>query len=181
MGAKLQIWFKHLWWASLLLLASCNLDTPNPSPLPNVVIPSQTAIPAPSNILYGDLTDESAVMAGICFEGAFDARGKIFLLKTALDHINFYDQADNARLCRRNVARMPFDFDNGAVLVGIWSYGRGCTSQHTITAYERDEEAKTITIRASFATQGDCNYELLQPLWIGVPNAQAYGVTLVVE
>jgi hypothetical protein len=181
MGAKIQICFKQMLLASLLLLAGCNLEMPTPAPLPNVVIPAQTARPTPSNGLYGDLTDESTVMAGICFEGAFDARGKVFLLKTALDHINFYDQADNARLCRRNVARMPFDFENGAVLVGIWSYGTGCTAQHTITAYERDEEAKNIVIRASFVTEGECNYELLRPLWIGVPNAQGYSVMLMVE
>jgi len=121
--------------------------------------------------LLGDLQDVSELMSGICFESAFDARERIFILRTAFDHIRFYDDADNSRLCRRVVRRYPFNFDGGTVLIGVWNYGIGCTASHTIERVERDDTAKQIMIRARLSIEGECNYELLRPLWLSVPDA----------
>ncbi len=176
----------RLWRAAALLglaagLAGCLLTNrptmtiiPNP---PQTVIP-QTPTPPPD--LRASLEDAAQVMAGVCFEAAYDARGRAFVLTSPIDHINFYDQVDASRLCRWPVERRPFDFAGGRALVGVWSYGRGCTASHEIVEAVRDPEAMTIRIVARFSTQGECSYELIRPLWLAVPGAEGYRITLEV-
>jgi len=180
----------------ILVTSGCNLSLGSDSEsLPNIRIvtePTQTPIssqdvsttnidPTPqSTELWDGIYDASEVMWGICFEAAFDAQGTVFTLRNAEEHIKFYDDADNSQLCRRPVGRNPFDFSNGDILTGIWSYGFGCTANHTIDTVTRDDDAKTITIQATFQTDGDCNYELIRPFWLRIANAQDYAVALVV-
>lgn len=167
-------------WASVvvvLLCAGCLLT----SPVPMTPLATTTPVLTPAPATPALTTDENAVMAGICFEAAYDARGRVFVLSSAIDHINFYDLADNARLCRQKVTRVPFDFGSGRALIGTWSYGSGCTASHRITAVLRDTDARTITIQARFATEGDCPYELLRPLWLAVSNAEGYTLALEIS
>lgn len=106
-------------------------------------------------------------MYGVCFEAALDASGQVFVLRSAEEHIQFYNEADNSSLCLRPVQRNPFDFQGGErVLAGLWSYGTGCTARHEVTDYTLTDDTLTIDLR--FITEGDCNYELVRPFWIGV-------------
>lgn len=176
------------------LLCSCNLaDDMTFGATPNQVrIPQTTATPDDTWLVppvTGDYTpaeypsglvDALPVMSGICFEAAYDAAGDIFVLESADAHINFYDLADNSQLCRQPVDRYPFNFSAGGVLAGTWSYGRGCTAHHTITAYDRNDFQQTIDITAEFSTEGDCYYELVQPFWVGIPSAQGYEISITV-
>jgi len=139
------------------------------------VTPISSATPFPAG-----LVDALPVMSGICFEAANDAAGQVFVLRNAEDHIHFYDLADNARLCRRPVTRYPFDFSSGAVLAGLWSRGQGCVARHDILSVERDDSKRQISIRLQFITEGDCNYELVRPFWVGIPDAQAYDIHIEV-
>jgi hypothetical protein len=125
-------------------------------------------------------TDENLVMSGVCFEAALDTAGEVFVLRDARAHIRFYDLADNSQLCRRPVTRYPFDFSGGRVLAGLWSYGRGCTARHDLLAVERDDAAKTLLIRLRFVTEGECDYELLRPFWIGLREAGDYQIRIEV-
>lgn len=125
-------------------------------------------------------TDASDVMAGICFEAANDATGRVFVIRSSAELDTFFGLADNSQLCRRPVERGAFDFANGRVLVGIWSAGNGCKAQHDVDAFERDNEAKTIVIRLTLVIEGDCPYELVRPFWIGIPNAQEHDITISV-
>jgi hypothetical protein len=102
-------------------------------------------------------------------------------MRNAAQQIEFYDLADNSHYCRRPVTRYPFDFSNGRVLAGLWSYGRGCTARHDVLDIQRDDEAKTLMIHLRFVTEGDCNYELLQPFWIGLDGMQEYEIGVEVE
>jgi len=135
---------------------------------------TSTPLPAP-------WSDENAVVSGICFESAFDAAGQTFIIRDAESHIQFYELADNSHLCRRAVTRIPFDFSGGRVLAGLWSKGIGCTAQHRVNSFERDEAAKKIVIMLQFETEGDCGYELLRPFWIGIPDAADYEIEFIVS
>jgi hypothetical protein len=164
-----------------ILLAACSLTGPErivitATSLPPTTTPAQTFTPSPY-----PWTDENAVMGGICFEAALDASGELFVLRNAANLIEFYDLADNSQFCRRPVTRYPFDFSDGPVLAGLWSSGRGCTARHDVLDVQRDDAEKTLMIRLRFVTEGDCNYELVQPFWIGLAGMQAYEIEVVVE
>lgn len=140
--------------------------------------PQVTAIP--SNFPQGVYDALPSVM-GICFEASWDAADQVFIMRNAEEHINFYDLADNSELCRRAVRRIPFDFATGDILIGTWNRGLGCTAQHEIVNYVRDDNARTIVIQASFSTEGDCPYELVRGFWLGIEDAQDYDIRLEVE
>lgn len=126
-------------------------------------------------------SDESAVTSGICFEAALDAANQLFILRNSAELIALYDLADNSEFCRHPVTRYPFDFSNGRVLAGFWSYGRGCTARHEVLDIQQDDSAKRLTIRLRFVTEGDCPYELLRPFWVGLDGVQDYEIEMVVE
>ncbi len=189
-----------LWGGLCLLLTSCFAGLPPAVTPVNVRIPlaltptvlsddtplstAQAAQPESAYTpvaLPPGLGDELPVMSGICFESAYDAAGRIFVLRSAEDHIRFYDLADNSGLCRQPVTRYPFDFANGRVLAGGWSRGNGCTARHDVTDYQRDDTAKIITLTARFITDGACLYELVRPFWVSFPDAGSYDIRIVVN
>jgi hypothetical protein len=156
--------------------------------------PEQTAKPAPvlttlqppilataSNGSTVVWTDELSVMRGICFESAFDAAGRTFVMRNADELNTFFDLSDNSQLCRQPVERQSFDFSDGRILAGIWSIGSGCTARHQVTGIEVDDEQKKFTMRLRFVTEGDCNYELVRPFWVGLNSVTDYEISLVVE
>lgn len=120
-------------------------------------------------------------MSGICFEAALDAAGRVFVLRSADEHIRFYDLADASGLCRQPVQRHPFSFEGGRVLAGLWSAGRGCDALHEIDDVLRDDTARAFFVRLRFITLGGCNYELVRPFWIGIDQAADYAIELRVE
>lgn len=138
--------------------------------------PAATSIPLPSGVY-----DALPVMQGICYEAAADAVGQVFVIDSAEAHINFYNLADNSNLCRQPVGRYPFDFTTGDVLAGLWNRGSGCTATHTITDYQRDDTARTVDLTATFITEGDCPYELIRGLWLGIESAQGYTINITVS
>lgn len=192
---------KHIGWylAIILSLSACFVlpDTAQQATRPSITIASvtpdltpqmtATSTPAPlapttpPDAFPDGVYDALPVSMGICFEGAWDAAAQVFILRNAEEHIQFYNLADNSGLCRRPVERVPFDFSGGDVLVGTWNRGTGCIAQHEITAYERNDSTQTIMIDAQFSTDGDCPYELVRGLWLGIANARAYTINLTVN
>ncbi|MDQ7024090.1 MAG: hypothetical protein Q9P01_00265 [Anaerolineae bacterium] len=150
----------------------------------SVVIPSITpvaAVDTPSTTsLPNNLQDVLPILSGICFEAAWDAAGQVFILRSAEEHIRFYDLADNAGLCRRPVLRHPFDFTQGDILAGLWSRGVGCVARYDIMDYRRDDAAKTVRMALDFITDGDCPYQLVRGFWVSIPNAGDYDITIQV-
>lgn len=158
------------------LLTGCfQSEVSSPSPSPSV---SVVAVTLPPVTPVYPWTDENATMSGFCFEAASDTAGQVFILRSAEDHIHFYELADNSHLCRHPVARYPFDFSGGRVLVGLWSRGTGCTARHEVVNIERDDTARTLTLTLRFVTEGDCPYELVRPFWIGLDRANDYEITV---
>jgi hypothetical protein len=126
-------------------------------------------------------TNENAVMSGICFEAALARANTQVLLTSADQHIAFYGEIDASGLCRRPVTRYPFEFSNGRALVGTWSVGTGCDAAHEPLDLLRDDSARAIIVRVRFSATSGCNYELIQPFWIGIDNAAGYDVRILVE
>ncbi|GAB4516320.1 MAG: hypothetical protein OHK0046_21500 [Anaerolineae bacterium] len=120
--------------------------------------------------------DANPVMQGICFAAAADAAGRVFVLRSAAELQQFYDLADNSRLCRRPVMRGAFEFTEGRVLAGLWSTGTGCTARHDTARYEKT--ASTLTIDLTFVTEGACGYELVRPFWIALENAAQHEILI---
>lgn len=158
----------------LIPLSACMLS-PAPPPQtdnPPLSVPEQ----APDGWI-----DASEIMYGICFESAYDARDQVFILRDEADLIRFFDLADNSQLCRRSVDRQMFDFSNGSIMAGVWSYGTGCVAHHEVTRFDRDDASRTLTITADFITEGDCPYELIRPFWMGLYGVADYEIILNVE
>lgn len=158
-----------------LWLNACTLLPPLTNPQPEITPEAQ-----PSEAAFA-WTDELAVMQGICFEAAFDARGRVFVLRNEAELTNFFDLADNSRLCRRAVQRHSFDFSSGKILAGLWSYGHGCTARHDVVSIDQDDAARILTMQLQFVTEGTCNYELIRPFWIGLSGVSDYEIRFVVE
>lgn len=100
------------------------------------------------------------------------------MLRGAEDLIAFYDQIDTSRLCRRPIIRYPFDFANGRVLVGLWSKGRGCRAHHVVFDIQRDDRSRTLVLNLRLVAEGNCNYELLRPFWIGLDGLADYAIEI---
>ncbi|NWF69655.1 MAG: hypothetical protein HXY40_11270 [Chloroflexi bacterium] len=139
------------------------------------ILPAPTFSPTPPNYPW---TDENAVVSGLCFAAAqqMAQQNQRFVLRSAQEHSDFYDAMDSADLCLRPVARAPFDFSGGRALAGLWSAGRGCTARHEVLAYGLD--GSTLNITLHFLTQGNCDYELVRPFWIGFDGRLALNLTI---
>lgn len=154
--------------------------SPAATEAPPTAVVTATVVQPSATVFPDGLTDELPVMRGICYDAAFDARDQVFVLRSAEEHIHFYDLADNSELCSFPVERYPFDFSTGNVLAGTWTYGIGCTAWHEITSVKRDDDAKHISIHTTFHVNGDCNYELIRPFWVGIIGAQSYDIEILV-
>jgi hypothetical protein len=137
--------------------------------------------PTLSQSEIGALTSANKVMEGICFESAFDAAGRTFVLRNDTDLTNLFDLADNSRLCRHPVSRGTFDYSTGSVLAGTWSKGIGCKARHDLMKVKTREDKKLIKIVLDFVTEGACNYELVRPYWVGVSGAKDYAIKIKVK
>lgn len=177
----------------VLLITGCSLLPANttepttvavsiPSVAPVPTVPSMPTNTPTSDMVYPDgLQDVLPILSGICFESAWDAAGQVFILRSAEEHIRFYNLADNSALCRRPVVRHPFDFTQGEVLAGLWSRGYGCVAHYEIYDYDRNDDAKTVRIVLDFFTEGDCPYELVRGFWVSIASAQDYAIEIVVR
>lgn len=168
---------------TLLTLAACTWELPSVSataPLPTA--PQGDVTPAPSaTLLPFLLIDANPVMSGICFESAFDASGRIFVLRSAEELNDLFNESDNSGYCRRPSIRGSFEFSGERAVIGTWSRGRGCDADHRILAVEIDDVARTFIIRAQFVVEGDCPYELVRPLWLGITGYRDYDIRLLIE
>ena len=161
-------------------VSGCNLASNSGAETPlsgTQVTAAESTLPAEPSLW----SDASAVVAGICFESAYDAAGQVFVLRSASELTRFFDLADNSRLCRHPVERPAFDFSDGRVLAGLWSRGRGCVAGHQLIAFIRDETARTINIHLRLIVEGACPYDLVRPYWVGLPDAQDYTITITVQ
>ena len=150
----------------LMFLTGCNI----------IAGPSDTRIvedvPVPTPLVLAP--DANSVMGGICFASAQDAAGKHFVLRSQQELSHFYNLADNSQLCREPVERRPFDFSDGRVLTGLWSRARGCKAQHVVLPSSRvhNNGAALFELRLRLITEGDCDYELVQPWWMALDDAR---------
>lgn len=157
------------WSVGLLVLVACNLTLPfaelPPPTLPRMLI--ETSPPSPTPDPLDGLEDARAVMAGVCFEAAYQRRDTPFMFRSEAELTRFYDEIDATQACAFPIERGAFDFGGGRALVGLWRYGVGCTASHALVQ-RRDPATRTLTLQTTLRFEGDCNYELLRPLWVAV-------------
>ncbi len=175
---------------SLVILASIFLSActiMEPAPIVTVAPPSavpasspEPLLPTPTDLPF-PWQDTNAIMSGVCFEATNDAAGNLFILRSPNELSSFYDLADGSDLCRYPVQRGAYDFGNGNVLAGLWSKGVGCIAFHEVIEVVRDDIARIFSVRLRFITQGQCNYELVRPFWIGLENMPDYDIRISVE
>ncbi len=167
--------FKSLLFICLVLVTGCVSNvTPEP-----VIIPTVPPGVGDSSLFE----DQAGLVAGVCFAAASDAAGQVFTLQDADELSSFYDAADASDLCRRPIRRPPLAereaaFAGDAVVIGGWDAGSGCTAGHEVVRFERDDAARALMIEVRFITQGACGYALVRPLWLSLPGARGYAVTL---
>jgi hypothetical protein len=136
----------------------------SPTPRPG---PSPTATPDPfAGQPYQDARD---IFSGVCFNYWESQIGRIFVLTTAFEHIDFYNGVDGAQVCRFPVERNPFDFEQGRILIGAVNVGTGCAALTDPIALMQDDTARTITMRLTWGVTGECPYRLARPFWVSIP------------
>lgn len=164
----------------VLLATACTLGTtPSPTPVPERTpdVPVEaTATPVPE-LPWNDV---ASVMEGVCFEAAFDVRDQVFVFRNTAELTAFFDMLDGLGVCRRAIERGTFDFADGQAIAGLWSYDFGCTAQHTLVDFTREQSPPSISIRLNLEIGGDCPYELLRPFWISLRDAASAEITIEV-
>ncbi len=170
-SVRIPRWIPQLF---LMLLTGCNLI----AGLSESLIVQDVPVPTPAQ----PRPDANGVMNGICFASAQDAAGRLFVLRSQQELSHFFDLADNSQLCREPVERHAFDFSGGRVLAGLWSAGRGCTARHEVVHWRRvnDGDAPRFQLQLRLITAGDCDYELVQPWWMALEDAQNLDVDVQV-
>lgn len=159
------------------ILTACLQPTAPSAPAePTPVSPNPAAPSTPSP----PWTDASRVFDGVCFEAAQAISNQVFVLRSAQDHIQFYDRIDQSGLCRHPITRNPFEFGSGQILAGLWSAGYGCKAHHELIAYQQDDANRRLIIVLRFVTEGTCDYQLLRAYWIGVEGLTGYDIQIVV-
>ena len=176
--------FLWIYGITLVFMVGCNLASQPVIPTQQAVtstfpvLPTATPAPIIPSATPQPWQNANDIMRGICFESALDAVGNIFVIRNNEELIRFYDLADQSRLCPRKVRREIFDFSDGRILFGLWTSGMGCTANHEVMEFNRNETEKTISVQLRFFTQGDCNYELVRPFWVSVNDAQEHKVNI---
>jgi hypothetical protein len=171
-------------WLGILLTAGCirieRMSTATPVSLDIASTQQPTLTLATNTPDYG-WTDVSYLMEGVCFEAALNDVGKVFKLIDDNALNAFYAQINSSQLCEDPVNKVPYAFNDGAIIVGLWSAGTGCTARHAIKNVQRDNTQKQEAIQLQFITEGDCPYELVQPFWISLPQSQGFNVQIDIQ
>ncbi|MBW4437877.1 MAG: hypothetical protein KME04_12120 [Pleurocapsa minor GSE-CHR-MK-17-07R] len=157
-------------------------DVPSPTPTPDdrpPLTPTWTPLP------YAFI-DASPVMAGICFDSADDAAGRVFVLRSPAELTDLFNQADNSGFCTRPVVRGTFDFapeggEPSRAIAGLWSRAQGCSANHEVLGVDVNETERIFSVRVRLVVGGTCDYALVRPFWIGISGYNQYDIRLLVE
>ena len=168
-------------WIGLLCLSGCirlePIPTSTPLPIEPLQITPSSFISATNTPDYG-WSDANFVMEGICFEAAEKRLDQVYTLRNSAELEQFYSQIDRSQLCEDPVNRAAFTFNNGDVLVGVWSDGRGCGAEHMVQNVQRDNTNRQIAIQLQLVINSDCPYELIRPFWVTIKDAEGYAIQI---
>ncbi len=171
-----------VWAACVLLgagLAGCELveqrtvvvtATPaGESPIPFVPSPtSLTAQPTALESTIGSVASATYLLDGVCWEYLEGLAGETWTWHSADDLLAFYDEVDESELCRGVVTRGEFAFE-GTVLLGTVRAATGCDAAYHVSEPPGDAMEAARRYVAELTVVAGCEYELLEPLVIAVP------------
>lgn len=187
---KLQIFqfsFRHfikLIWLGLLLTSGCIRLERIPTATPPSVQPTivqATPVIVPTNTPDYGWKDVSYLMESVCFEAATKVAGQVFQIADVNALSALYTQLDRDQPCEDPINHTTYPFNNGEIIVGLWSAGIGCNARHEVQNVQRDDIQGQETIQLQFITEGDCPYDLLQPFWIAVPQSIGFNIQIEVQ
>jgi hypothetical protein len=171
-------------WLGCLLASGCirleRISTETPSPVAVPTAQATISIQEVSTPDYG-WEDVSYLMSDVCFEAITDIAGKVITIRDANALEAFYNQIDRNQACEQPVRHMSYPFNNGEMLVGLWSSGIGCGAHHVVQGVQRDDAQRQETIQLELVIEGDCPYELLQGFWIAIPQSTGFNTQIVVQ
>lgn len=187
-----------LYLAAMLLLPACLLPSGSLGPAttsgaspavvltatPITLLPTQPSLgpsPAPTSLPTVTLPypTADAALDGLCFDYLRTLAGKTIILDSDADLTALYDQVDKSKLCDGPVIRGSFDF-SGQQVVGSVFEDQGCdvTLSHESTTLDDSVQQRIITLRAQLI--GDCEYDLLYPVWFAIERPPAPYTTQIV-
>ena len=135
-----------------LTIVPVSPPTLEPTPLPTVTLPYATA---------------ESVLSDLCFDYLRTLAGKTLILDSEPDLIALYDQADQSKKCDDPVTRGTFDF-TAQQIVGSVFVDQACDVMlsHESTTLDDSAHQRIITLRATLI--GDCEYDLVYPIWFAI-------------
>ncbi|MBN1963998.1 MAG: hypothetical protein JW910_05095 [Anaerolineae bacterium] len=159
--------------ALLLLLTACTFPLNFGVPPDDIVIPTAAALPTVT-ALPADTSwlDANAPFADVCFNYWVEQTGRVFVFTSNFDLIQFYNEVDEAELCRFAVERSGFDFnppEGARVIVGAVNVATGCWAFTDPLALVQDDRARSVTVRVGWGSAGDCGYRLARPFFVSIP------------
>ncbi len=171
-------------WLGLLLTSGCirleRISTATPVLVEPTVVQSTPAIAPTSTPDYG-WKDVSYLMETVCFEAAMHVAGQVFKIADTNALNTFYMQLDRDQGCEDPINTMTYPFNDGEVIIGLWSAGMGCNARHEVHNVTRDDTKRQETIQLQFIIEGECPYELLQPFWIALPQSAGFNIQIEVQ
>ncbi len=155
----------------MITLLACNFPsiryppTATPSPLPTAtVLPPTESFTATPGLPFDDA---GPLFAGLCFKFLQTLSGQTLVLDTPDDLNALYDRVDQSKLCRDPAARQSFDF-SARQIVGTVLTGQGCTLDISYLGDHLDDTTHQRIVLLSAVIGGDCEYDLVRPLWLAI-------------
>lgn len=167
-------------WLGLLLTSGCIRLERVSTAIPATIEGTPISTPLMDTLNYG-WVDVNYLMEGVCFEAALSMADEVLIIPDARSLDAFYTQIERSQLCEDSVNRGVYAFNEGDMIVGVWSSGTGCTSRYVVQKVQRDDAQKQEAIQLQFVTEGDCPYELVEPFWIALPQSANYNLQIEVQ
>ena len=134
-----------------------------PTPLPTVTLPYATA---------------ESILGDLCFDYLRTLVGKTLILDSESDLIALYDQVDKSKKCDDPVTRGTFDFTAQQIVGSVFA-DQACDVMvsHESTALDDTAHLRIITLRATLL--GECEYDLVYPIWFALDRPPATYTTQI--
>ncbi len=177
---------KSIGIAGLIFFAlACNLlaqpsptATHPPTASSTPVPPTPTAGTSPITTATLPYPDVSSVFGGLCYNFLKTLRGQTLVFDSMADLSAFYNQVDKSKQCPDAAIRQPFDFTDSQI-IGTVVTGKGCRLDLNYEQTETDNAARQRIILFREASVGDCDYELVRPVWLAIERPAPGYTTLI--
>ncbi len=121
----------------------------------------------------------TGVIDDICFDYLDSLGDTTFVWWNDRDIRAFFERANASGLCPRIVAPPAVDFAT-QVIAGAISQATGCDAAHHVISFTSGITAHTYELTFQLDVRSGCDYELIEPVIVGLPRPPA-GTTITVS